>query len=357
MFTGLKTNIRSRIIQAPMAGVSTPEMAAAVSNAGAIGSIGLGGIKPDDAVASIEKTKQLTDRPFNINLFCHDSSASIDLSKETGWRQLINTSHFNGRNILDAPLKNIYQSIKSNIALANAVASQDPKIISFHFGVPDEEIISILKKTGAKLIATATCLEEGRYIMRRGLDGIVAQGFEAGGHRGIFDVSKYDECLSTRALTRLLVENVSIPVIAAGGIMTGRDIASLLSIGAAGVQLGSAFLCCDESSATRKHKELIRSKERVPTMMTRVISGRPARSILTPFVEWGFYLMDKDIPEYPYSYDAFKQMQIRKSIEGDGDIGPFWAGQNASFAQFMKAENIIEALEKEYNEYVSEISI
>lgn len=352
MLATLPKDIRPFIIQAPMAGVSTPEMAAAVSNSGAVGSIAIGGLGPDEAVFLIQKTKALTDRPFNINFFCHDPFLRVDAEKDSHWRTKLNDHFLGGEMILNTPLKNIYTSIKNNKALAIAVAAQAPDIISFHFGVPDDDIIDIFRQTGAKLMATATCLEEGKEIAVKGLDAIIAQGFEAGGHRGQFNLSQFDEKLSTHVLTRLLAQHLSLPIIAAGGIMTGADIASVMLMGAQGVQLGSAFIGCSESGASHCHKNLLKCDKSIPTVLTRAISGRPARSIVTPFVQWAMSITDEDIPEYPYGYDAFKQLQKSMLLRGDLDIGPFWAGQSACLTRFIPAAQIIAELENEYAHYI-----
>ena len=339
---------RSRLIQAPMAGVSTPQLAAAVCNAGGIGSLGIGNLNLDEALASIEKTKALTDQPFNINFFCHDPAIALNPEKDVYWRKTLNDKLFSGNEVLNKPLEAIYGSIKSDVTYAEGICDLAPKIISFHFGIPDAHIIEIFRKTGATLIATATCLEEAKQIAAHGFDAIIAQGYEAGGHRGIFNIDHFDARLSTHALTNILVKNINLPIIAAGGIMTGADIASYRQIGASAVQLGTAFIGCIESAANSHYKALLKSDAAFATTMTRVISGRPARALMSNFVRWGIKIYQEEIAEYPYAYDAVKQIMAIKAKDQNFDIGGYWAGQGAPFARFEHAADLITKLESEY---------
>lgn len=345
-------HFRSSLIQAPMAGVSTPQLAAAVSNAGAIGSLGIGNLKLDDAVLMIEKTKTLTDAAFNINFFCHEPATALDeqkdRQKESHWRQVLNEKLFNGNCQLDKPLEAVYGSIKHDIAFAEAICDLQPKIISFHFGIPDENILALFRKTGASLIASATNLIEAEQIAKSGFDAIIAQGYEAGGHRGMFDIDQFDSRLSTHVLTNLLVNRFNLPIIAAGGIMTGADIAAYKKIGASAVQLGTAFIGCQESAANEHYRQLLKSDAAYNTTMTQVISGRPARSLMNDFVSWGMSLDTNIIADYPFAYDATKQIMSIMAKEQNFDIGGYWAGQGAPFARFLPASDLITLLEHEY---------
>ncbi|UXM95139.1 nitronate monooxygenase [Bartonella sp. HY329] len=341
-------DFRSTLIQAPMAGVSTPKLAAAVCNAGALGSLGIGNLKLEDAVSMIEETKALTDAPFNINFFCHEPSVTLDPQKDQHWRKVLNDRLFAGNPQLNKPLEAVYGSIKNDMRFAEAICDLHPKIVSFHFGIPNPNILDIFRKTGATLLASATNLTEADFIAKNGFDGIIAQGYEAGGHRGIFNPDDVDGQSSTHVLTNILVSTFNIPIIAAGGIMNGADIAALKKIGAYAVQLGTAFIGCAESAANDHYRQLLKSDAANNTTMTRVISGRPARALDSDFVHWGMNIDNSIIADYPYAYDAIKQVMAIKAKEHNFDIGGYWAGCGAPLARFMPAADLIAQLEQEY---------
>ena len=225
-----KIGVSLPIIQAPMAGVSTPEMAAAVANAGGLGSIGVGAV--DAATAQNDRRDSaLSDRPFNVNVFCH-RPAVADAAVEAAW--LARLAPEFARYGAEPPrrLREIYTSFVEDDALHALLLEERPRVVSFHFGLPSPERIADLRAAGIVLFATATNLAEARCIATAGIVAVVAQGFEAGGHRGVFDPKAADECIGTLALTRLLVRTLEIPVIAAGGIMDGAGIAACLLLGA-----------------------------------------------------------------------------------------------------------------------------
>ena len=335
------------IIQAPMAGVSTPRLAAEVSKAGGLGSIGVGATDADGARRMITELQALTDRPFNVNVFVHPTPTH-DAARESAWREWL-TPHFQAFEATPpARLDTLYTSVADDPDMQAMLLETRPPIVSFHFGLPSRDFIRALKEAGIWLMATATHLEEARAIERAGLDAIVAQGFEAGGHRGMFDPKAEDTQLSTAALTRQLVDATHLPIIAAGGIMNGEAIAAALANGAVAAQLGTAFIACPESSADAAYRDALAGPAAHDTRMTSVISGRPARILANRFVS----LMEDPScptpPDYPLTYTAGKALNAAARSQGDTGFGAQWAGQGAPLARAMPAGELVAILGKEY---------
>ncbi|HEY1877348.1 MAG TPA: nitronate monooxygenase, partial [Rhizomicrobium sp.] len=293
------------IFQAPMAGTSTPAMAAAVSNAGALGALGLAAEKAEGAARMIAATRELTNRPFNVNVFCH-RPATANADVEAAWIARFSPEFA----ALDAEpptaLREIYETFLGNESMMALLLETRPAIVSFHFGLPHEDQVRALKQAGIILFGSATSLAEAQKLADAGLDAIVAQGYEAGGHRGMFDENAADDRLGTFALTHLLARHISLPVIAAGGIMDGAGIAAALKLGAAAAQLGTAFVGCPESAADQGYRKALASDAANHTMMTRGISGRPARCLANRFTKLAESIPDSDVPSYPITYDLGK---------------------------------------------------
>jgi len=330
------------IIQAPMAGVSTPAMAAAVSNAGGLGSIGVGATDAAGARAMIEAVRGSTNRPFNVNLFCH-RPARADPGKEAAWIETLRPLFARYDAEPPARLTEIYRSFVEDDAMLAMLLEARPAIVSFHFGLPDAERLKLLRDAGIFLIASATSLAEGRALAAAGIDAVVAQGYEAGGHRGLFDPAAPDERLGTIALTRLLVRTLDRPVIASGGIMDGAGIAAALALGAQAAQLGTAFIACPESSAEDGYRAALAASER--TEMTSTISGRPARSIANRIT--ALAVDPAAIPDYPIAYDAGKALHAAARTKGEFGYGAQWAGQAAPLARALPAAQLVAELARE----------
>lgn len=341
-----RLDVEFPLIQAPMAGVSTPAMAAAVSNAGGIGSIGVGNLDAERARHMIRDVKAATGRPFNVNVFCHPP-AIVDPEIESAWLRSL-TPHF--ANFGAAPptrLSEIYTSFLVDDVMLAVLLAERPTIVSFHFGLPAAEKIAALKSAGVFLLATATNLAEGRLCHAAGIDAIVAQGHEAGGHRGMFDPGADDECLSTLVLTRLLVDTLPVPIIAAGGIMDGAGIAAALTAGACAAQLGTAFILCPESSADAGYREALLSRPALRTVMTSAISGRPARSVANRFTEIGETVEQSAIPAYPRAYDAGKELHAAAKRAGEFGYGAQWAGQGVAQCRALPAAELVHSVREE----------
>ena len=335
------------IIQAPMAGVSTPAMAAAVSNAGALGSIGVGATDAQGARRMIAAFRERSKRSLNVNVFCHQP-AKADNTLEAAWLEHLRPhfERFGGKPPLG--LREIYRSFVQDDAMLAALLLDKPQIVSFHFGLPAPEQIRALREAGIVLLASVTNVAEGRAVVKAGVSAVVAQGYEAGGHRGVFDPDAEDDCLSTMALTRLLIRQLDIPVIAAGGIMDGAGIAAALRLGASAAQLGTAFITCTESDADAGYRQALASEAANHTVMTRAISGRPARCLQNGFTVLGAGVSPTQIPSYPIAYDAGKALNAAAKAAHEAGYGAQWAGQGAPLARTaLPATELVAGLAEE----------
>lgn len=336
------------IIQAPMAGTSTPELAAAVSNAGALGSISLGSVDAAEGRRQIQALKALTTRPFNVNVFCH-APTPPDPARDRIWIDSLRPLFAAFGAAPPEMLNDIYQSFLTDDAKLAVLLDERPAVVSFHFGLPQLEKIAALKAVGCALIASATTPEEGRLAQAAGIDMVVAQGIEAGGHRGVFDPAD-DPRFATLPLTRLLARELDIPVIAAGGIMDGAGIAATLALGAAGAQLGTAFVSCPESAANAAYRAALAGPRAGRTRVSPVISGRPARGVENAFMKRADETM---VAGYPYAYDLGKALNAAASAQGDDGYAPQWAGQAAPLGRALPAAELVSVLKREMREAIT----
>jgi len=333
------------IIQAPMAGVSTPALAATVSNAGGLGSLGIGASSVKQARDAIESVRATTDKPFNVNVFCHEK-AQRDACIEAEWIDRLAPLFREFETEPPQHIDEIYRSfIEDDEALAMLLETR-PAVVSFHFGLPAPERIAALRAAGIRTMATATNVAEAEAIEAAGIDAIVAQGIEAGGHRGMFDPQKADEQLSISVLTRLLVMRGRLPVVAAGGIMDGQGVRAALNLGAAAAQLGTAFVLCPESSANAAYRTMLQSERSGETRLTAVISGRPARGLVNRFMR-ECDVFGVEPAAYPVAYDVGKQLHAAAVKHGVEEFGAFWAGQGAPLAREMPAAELLAVLARE----------
>lgn len=338
--------IQHPIIQAPMVGVSTPALAAAVSNAGGLGSIGLGASNATQARALLEQTRALTDKPLNLNLFCH-RPALADSARESAWLEHLRPLFAQFDAQPPQRITEIYRSFLDDPEMLEFLIEARPAVVSFHFGLPPQGWIDRLKATGIRLLATATCLEEGRAIEAAGIDAIVAQGYEAGGHRGVFEPEK-DACIGTFALVRTLVKGTGLPVIAAGGIMDGQGMRAVFELGAQAVQMGTAFISANESSANAAFKAALRGERGERTEVTAAISGRAARGMVNRLFTDVGRAGAPALPDYPITYDAAKALTAAATAKGNTDFAVQWAGQGAPLAREMPAAELVETLMAEF---------
>lgn len=336
------------IIQAPMAGVSSPAMAAAVANAGGLGSIGVGATDAAGARRMIGAVREHTSRAFNVNVFCHQP-ARPDPAVNAAWIEKLRPEFERLGSAPPGALTRIYKSFLENDDMLSALVDERPPVVSFHFGVPSPDQMRALRDAGIILLGSATNLVEARKLVAAGAHAVVAQGYEAGGHRGVFDPHAEDDQLGTIVLTRLLARALDVPVIAAGGIMDGAGIAAVLRLGAGAAQLGTAFVSTDESLPDEGYRAALRSNAAHHTIMTSVISGRPARCLANRFTAFGAGVDVAEIPTYPLAYDAGKALNAAAKAVGEPGYGAQWAGQGAPAARFVSASALMLELVTELN--------
>lgn len=334
------------IIQAPMAGISTPALAAAVSNAGGLGSIGVGATDPAGARMMIEELRARTQRAFNVNVFVH-AKPKADPAREADWLTWLAPLFAEFGAEPPRALRTIYKSFSEDPDMLALLLEMKPAVVSLHFGLPSSDAIQALKAAGITLLATATNLDEARAIEAAGIDAIVAQGIEAGGHRGVFDPTVTDDGLGILALTRLLVRQTALPVVAAGGFMDGAGIAAALDLGAVAAQLGTAFISCPESAADEAYREALKGPGARHTCLTTLISGRPARALANRFTALEANMLDRLPPDYPIAYDAGKALNAAARATGEYGFGAQWAGQGAPLSRSMPAVELVATLARE----------
>ncbi|WP_151740474.1 NAD(P)H-dependent flavin oxidoreductase [Acinetobacter seifertii] len=332
--------IKHPIFLAPMAGVSTPELAAEVSNQGGLGSLGLGANTPQSAREQILKTQALTENSFQVNFFCHQST-ELNLEKAQQWIEYLRP-HFEKFGVQPPQeLHCIYPSFLDNDDFLNVVLETKPKAVSFHFGIPHPHQIKALKEAGILTMVSATNLIEAQAIEAAGIDIIIAQGIEAGGHRGIFNQT-FDAAIKTSDLVQLIVKHCKLPVVAAGGIMTGLQAKHMLGLGATAVQLGTAFVQCQTSNASAEYRKALFTEPL--TQISASLSGSPARGLLN---HWHTKIDSPTRPlqpEYPYAYDLAKQLNALASKHHDYGFGAFWAGSNVAQIRELGASDLVNQL-------------
>ncbi len=334
------------ILQAPMAGISTPELAAAVSNAGALGALGLGATSATGARSMIAAFRERSSRSLHANVFCH-RPAHADAGRERAWIERLRPEFVRVGAEPPEVLGEIYTSFVEDDAMLAALVAERPKVVSFHFGLPSPDRVRALRDAGIVLLGSATNLTEARALTTAGVQAVIAQGYEAGGHRGVFEPDDDDDRLGTLALTRTFVHALDVPVIAAGGIMDGAGIAAVLRLGASAAQLGTAFVACPESQADAAYRAALTSEAAHHTVVTRAISGRPARCLANRFTALGRGISRGDIPDYPIAYDAGKALHAAGKRAGESGFGAQWAGQGAPLTRPMPAAQLVATLARE----------
>jgi nitronate monooxygenase len=326
------------ILQAPMAGSSGSELAIAVCEAGGLGALPCAMLTDDKIRTELSVIRQRTSRPINLNFFCHVPPAP-DADREALWRKRLASYYaefgIDADPIPAGPGRNPFS--EESRAL---VQEFSPEVVSFHFGLPDQGLLERVKATGAKVIASATTVEEARWLEARGCDAIIAQGAEAGGHRGVFLGSDISSQPGIFALVPQVADAVSVPVIAAGGIADGRGIAAAFMLGASAVQIGTAYLRCPESLAGAVYREALAEARDDRTALTNVFTGRPARGIVNRIMrELG--PVSPDAPEFPLATSAMMPLRAKAEAAGSGDFSPLWAGQAVALGEPLQAGELM----------------
>ncbi len=338
-----RLGIEHPIFLAPLGGgPGTPELAAAVSEVGGLGSLGAAYMTPTQMREAIRKVRSLTRKPFMLNLFCggRDGRTGFDAGPMLN---LLGEIHQKWG--LPAP---VVPSLPVDPfpAQLDVVLEERPAAFSFTFGIPDAEALRRVKAQGILVLGTATTVQEGRLLEQAGVDGIVAQGAEAGAHRGTFAGSFEASMVPLAELVRGLVRECSVPVIASGGIMDGRDIAAALAGGAAAVQLGTAFLACPECGASEAYKRAIMEAGRDTTVITRVFSGRPARGLVNTFIAQ-LEGREEIILPYPLQNALTRPMRTAAAERGEAGYLSLWAGQGVARARSLPAGELVRRLVEE----------
>ena len=329
------------IIQAPMAGVQGSALAIAVSNAGGLGSLPCAMLGPDALRAELAAIKAQTTKPYNVNFFCHPTPTP-DPAREAAWRATLAPYYqqlgIDASAVPSGPVRAAFAP-----ELVELLAEFKPPVVSFHFGLPAPELLARLRRWGAKIVSSATTLDEALWLEARGVDAIIAQGLEAGGHRGMFLSDDLTRQVGTFALLPQIVRAVKTPVIAAGGIADANGVAAALALGAAGVQIGTAYLLCPEATTSALHRATLASDAARHTAITNVFSGRPARGIVNRVIrELG--AMSAVAPAFPLAAAAMMPLRAAAEARGSSDFSPLWSGQNPSGCKEIAAAQLTREL-------------
>ncbi len=331
--------IEHPIIQAPMAGAQDSAMAIAVSNAGGLGSLPCALLSHEQIRREVQTIRQQTDKPFNLNFFCHTPPPD-DPDAETRW--IARLASYRQELGISEPTVKAGRAPFDDAACA-LIEEFRPSVVSFHFGLPEPALLDRVKRTGTRVISSATTVAEARWLEARSVDAIVAQGIEAGGHRGMFLETSIASQVGTFALVPQIVDAVRVPVIAAGGIGDARGIAAAFALGAAAVQIGTAYLLCPESTISPLYRAALKKAEGHDTVLTNVFTGRPARAIVNRIVrEVG--PMSADAPTFPTATNATLPLRIGAEAVGSADFTSLWSGQAPQFASERPAAEVTKAL-------------
>ena len=329
------------LIQAPMAGVQDSALAVAVSNAGGLGSLPCAMLGPDALRAELTKIRAQTTRPYNVNFFCHRPPPA-DATREALWRQSL-AHYYREFDVDPAAIPAGPGRLPFDAAAAELLSEFKPPVVSFHFGLPEESLLARVRSWGAKVVSSATTVDEARWLEAHGADVIVAQGLEAGGHRGMFLTDELTTQMGTLALLPQIVRAVRLPVVAAGGIADVAGVRAALALGAAGVQVGTAYLLCPEATTSAIHRAALEGPAAQHTALTNLYTGRPARGIMTRLMrEQG--PLSHLAPAFPLATSAVAPLRAKAEAAGSGDFSPLWAGQNVTGCRSVPAAQLTREL-------------
>lgn len=329
------------IVQAPMAGSQGPALCIAVCRAGGLGSIPCAMLTPETLRSQIAEIRAATDAPFNVNFFAHTPPAP-DAAREAAWIARLGPYYAEvgldpatfpkgpGRAPFDAVMCAVVEDLR-------------PPVVSFHFGLPEEGLLRRVRATGAKILSSATTVAEARWLAARGVDAVIAQGREAGGHRGHFLSDEIDGQPGLFALLPQVVDAVDLPVIAAGGIADARGVAAALTLGASAAQIGTAYLLSPQATTSPIHRAALRDARDDATRLTNLYTGRPARGLVTRFMrEQG--PLNPDAPAFPLATGAVTPLRARYEAEGFGEFSPLWSGEAGALAREQDAGDFTRAV-------------
>lgn len=332
------------VIQAPMAGAQGVAMAAAVCNAGGLGSLPCAMLTTEGLRADLAKLKSQTSRPFNVNFFVHRQPAP-SASREAVWREAL-APYYREFGIDPASIATEPGRALFSEEFVDVLEADPPAVISFHFGLPPKDLFARVKSWPSKILASATTVQEALWLEENGVDAIIAQGIEAGGHRGHFLSDDLTMQVGTFSLLPQVVRAVKVPVIAAGGIADARGVAAAMVLGAAGVQAGTAFLLCPEATITPVHRQALKGENAGHTALTNLFTGRPARGIVNRVMRELGPISDRP-PAFPLATSAIVPLRAKAEATGSGDFSPLWCGQNPTGFREIPAAQLVRELAAE----------
>ena len=329
------------IIQAPMAGVQDSRLALAVSNAGGLGSLPCAMLTVEAIRKELAAIGAGTDKPFNVNFFCHPLP-TVSAEREAKWRAVLAPYYaefgIHANALSTGPARGAFSR-----EIADILEEFKPPVVSFHFGLPSAQLLGRVKAWGARIVSSATSVEEARWLETNGVDAIIAQGLEAGGHRAMFLSADLATQTGTFALVPQVVRAVRVPVVAAGGIADATGVKAAMALGAAGVLVGTAYLLCPEATTSAVHRAALKSDTARHTALTNLFSGRPARGIVNRIMrEIG--PLSVAVPDFPLAATAMAPLRAAAESRGLGDFSPLWSGQNASGCREVPAAHLTREL-------------
>jgi nitronate monooxygenase len=322
------------IVQAPMAGSQGGALAIAVSNAGGLGSLPCAMLTPDAIRKELTAITSATTNPYNVNFFCH-AQPEPNPESEAAWRAVL-APYYAELGIDPDDVPSSPARVPFNSAAADVLEEFKPPVVSFHFGLPSKDLVARVKSWGSKILSSATTIDEARYLEAHGADAVIAQGFEAGGHRGNFLATDLKTQRGTMALVWHATNAVNIPVIGAGGIADATGVAAICALGAVAAQVGTAYLLCPEATTSTVHRAALKCDGALFTAVTNLFTGRPARGIVNRLMrEIG--PINSAAPEFPLAASAILPLRTKAESEGRDDFSPLWAGMNASCREIPAA--------------------
>jgi nitronate monooxygenase len=329
------------VIQAPMAGVQVSALAVAVSNAGGLGSLPCAMLTLDVMRKELAAIKAGTSKPYNVNFFCHAPPVP-STQREAAWRGAL-SPYYKEYGIDAGAIPAGPGRAPFSAEAADVLEEFKPRVVSFHFGLPSAELLARVRSWGSRILSSATTVDEARWLEARGVDAIIAQGADAGGHRGTFLSEDLSTQVGTFALLPQVVRAVKVPVIAAGGIADADGVAAAIALGAAGVQIGTAYMLCPEATTSAVHRAALKSEAARETALTNLFTGRAARGIVNRVMrELG--PISAAAPAFPLATTAISPLRAKAEAQGKGDFSPLWSGQNASGCKEIPAADLTREL-------------
>ena len=336
-FNTIRSRLVAPVVQAPMAGSQNHRLALAVCQSGGLGSLPAAMLSPHDLQAELTALSQATQAPYNVNFFCH-SQPVVDPERQALWQQALAPFYQEFGLSMDSAAAG-HARLPFSHESADVLEAFRPAVVSFHFGLPAPDLLARVKSWGSVVMSSATTVEEARWLEGQGVDAIIAQGLEAGGHRGMFLSADLTTQLGTFALLPQVVQAVKVPVIAAGGMATPACVRAAKTLGASGVQIGTAYLCSHEATTSSLHRAVLQSPQAQHTALTNVFSGRPARGVVNRVMRT-LGAMSAHAPAFPLATAAMAPLRAAAEAQGCADFSPLWSGQNTAGVRVASAADI-----------------